>query len=354
MQMNINRHPVLITQKDALDRKAQLIDPVAVREEFARRISEYARRVAGELGLSLEEIRSPCLPAKKTILCVGRIVSAEDTDGVFLETSYNFGDCLAKLDLSATDGYSLFPGKLVAAYGEAVDGEVFKVSSFYETKPAGGVGNCHASILFIVGPFFDGHSHSNPRRVIWGEEEKDADLVVLIGPGLSTGQMLCREVFSSFRKEPEIIVIPSLEDKSAAFVYPQPAGHSLPGLLSYPNPVVFSYQGISVGVSSVDLLTVLEGGLSKNRPLSVARHFHDILEQRSFCAPFPSSDIPFDYTGSRFLEIDCGLDLLIIPSTKESKEEIIGKTLCLNPPFSTKTRLSKFMVSFSGSKATIA
>lgn len=287
-------------------------------------------------------------------------------------------------------GVGLFPGQIVALRGKNGGGGWFTVTEVLPLPPLPAPTFLESSGSFSVsvacGPFTsDADLKYEPWNLLlakWKTEKPD--IIVIAGPFLDSMHisikngdldMLPTALFRSTIVEPlqqlldslpgtSVVVVPSVRDlMSDHAVFPQAEFASNvfddPRIYSIPNPSQFTLNGVSFGISSVDVLFHLRKE-EFFKPMSeihavppvegetpggdaMAKLCRHVLQQRSFYPLFPppldlAHEVNLDVTHSSRLKLadDAAPAVLVLPSRLKQFHKIIDETAVVNPSFAAK------------------
>jgi len=327
-------------------------------------------------------------PSQRSCYFLGRIMNDGDNAGSDKITAGNIileGDMeisfgkRVKLDLSALESISLFPGQIVAIKGINSSGKEINVEKIYqksylrenkikmmnnnygnnknddtlEIMVASGPFTFKNSLDFNNSPFYD-----FAKLVV----QNEPNCVILMGPFTDidneqirnneiniTFDELFKHLLSSFIKYidghyDKIIIIPSTRDVHHFSAFPQERyminNVNNDNIIFVSNPSEFNINNVSFGICSADFIfNCCKIGLTKNIPdrlLSIMSH---CINQQNFYPLQPSSTaLRMDYTKYKHLEMANKLDIFIMPSTLKQfvKTYNESNTVCINPSFLTK------------------
>ncbi|OIR58705.1 MAG: DNA polymerase alpha subunit B [Amphiamblys sp. WSBS2006] len=332
---------VLITDQRALKRRHMDTDRNKARRAIEEAVDRAAERMSMCCGAS---VGSPVVPSSESVFSVGRIVESEE--GVFMETTRKTGGGVIVRLIVEDPGFFLFPGRIVGVHGECVDGVSFRVERFHREERAlakqTAVGK--ASTVVAVGPFvFSGEAENNLHRVLAFVAEKRPSLFILAGPFTEIDEdeedsvHMFGEIENMLERicggvpEMETVVVPSIDDHDASFVYPQPSFHGEGrSFRLFPNPVLFHLGSACFGLTSVDAIGAVRRTLiGREKTEDLFRECcESLLEQRSFYPVFSSAEeIPLDSSAIGLLEMTHTPDFMIVGSSAENRHEKINGTI---------------------------
>ncbi|KAI6123468.1 DNA polymerase alpha subunit B [Pisolithus croceorrhizus] len=359
----------------------------------------------------IDELGDPACATEETVTVVGRIVlDAEaassgvkiNESSLVLESSRMMGsgvrvpirltsETRLRGSIKGTTGVSFFPGAIVALRGRNGGGGFFSVDDVLALPPVQAPSpplsdpSTSFSMYIACGPFTaDSDLHYKPWSQLFQKltSAKPA-VVLLIGPfvdadhpqvvagdiGKTPSEIFERHFQEALRdfllQSPGSIVllVPSVRDLiSDHIVFPQSELRSFgtdPRIHYLPNPCRFSLNGVSFGVTSVDVLfhlrkeeyfkrlqdvdpSVSDHAQTSDAMVSLARN---LLQQRSFYPIFPvpldvSHEVNLDVTHSEGLRLgtegECAPDILVLPSRLKQFSKMVDNSMVINPSFVQK------------------
>ncbi|KAI6147356.1 DNA polymerase alpha, subunit B [Pisolithus tinctorius] len=369
----------------------------------------------------IDELGDPFCVTTEAVTVVGRIVlDAEaassgikiNESSLVLESSRMMGSGVrvpirltseTKLrgSIKGTTGLSFFPGAIVALRGRNGGGGFFSVDEiltlplFQTPSPPPSDPSASFSMYIACGPFTaDSDLHYKPwSQLFQNLKSTKPAVVLLIGPfvdaehpQIMAGDMskTPSEIFERHFQETlrdfllqspgsMVLLVPSVRDLiSDHVVFPQ-CELRLFGTDSrihcLPNPCRFSLNGVSFGVTSVDVLFHLrkeeyfkrlqevDPSVSDLAPASDAMSnlARNLLQQRSFYPIFPvplemSHEVNLDVTHSEGLKLgtedECAPDVLVLPSRLKQFSKAVDNSVVINPSFVHKGFYAK--LSYAG------
>ena len=303
-----------------------------------------------------------------------------------------------QMRLNGLKSYGLFPGQVVLAKGINASGlsfvaeEIFSDASLPHSSMArakvqslnGSLGDRPLGLMVAAGPFTTSEDLSfAPLFELLKEVVRvKPDVLLLIGPFLDAEHRelsgnfsgltatysklftgLLEDVMSHVRGLPgiKVLVVPSVRDLSAIPIFPQPAlefsgsselarEQSRGRLSMLPNPACFRLNDMTVGVSSMDIISHLGASneISKAPPAApivlgapapkdapqgrLQRLASHLIASHSFYPLFPAPDgVHLDYSHVANLKMHSTPDLLILPS----KTRYFASPVTVAPPATT-------------------
>ncbi|KAI0916967.1 hypothetical protein AcW1_007714 [Taiwanofungus camphoratus] len=369
---------------------------------------------------NINDLGDPSAATEEEVTVVGRItLDAETSSGpvklneasLTLETSRMMGSGVriplrfdpnvrVRQGKQGVGGVGLFPGAIVALRGKNGGGGWFLVTEILCLPPSKAASQSHGksevddssfSMYIACGPFTPDNDVKYTRwQTLLSKIKADKPAVVLlIGPFVDSANPLIKngEVdltptemfrehftealseFLSISPQSLVLIVPSVRDIiSDHAVFPQcelgPEFSDDPRIQLLPNPSRFSLNGISFGVSSMDVFfhlrkeeffkraqevdSIVSDGddvLNNDLMANTCRH---LLRQRSFYPLFPapldlSHEVNLDVTHSDGLNL-CGSDsdkdsvpdVLVLPSRLKHFSKVVDSTVAINPSFLIK------------------
>ncbi|KAH7885091.1 DNA polymerase alpha, subunit B [Phlebopus sp. FC_14] len=398
-------------------------------EALDDRIDEFADLV--QRHYHIDELGDPDAATEEPVTIVGRIVldaeasssSAKlNESSLVLESSRMMGSGVrvplrlapeTKLrgGLKGINGIGFFPGAIVALRGRNGGGGFFLVDEILELPPINAPSpppsdpNATFSMCIACGPFT---ADADLEYKSWTKfldvlRSTRPAVVLLLGPFIDVSNSRIKE--GEINETPEtlfqlqfidkireflaqsprslVLIVPSVSDIiSDHAVFPQrefEAEFSSGDLVSHhrirllPNPCRFTVNGVTFGVTSVDVLFHLRKEEYFRRteevePLTAAYEVavdpmsnlaRNILQQRSFYPIFPvpldvAHEVNLDATHSEGLkliesEMDAAPDVLILPSRLKQFAKVVDTSMFVNPSFLSKGTYAT--LSYAGQEA---
>ncbi|KAI8093585.1 DNA polymerase alpha/epsilon subunit B-domain-containing protein [Halteromyces radiatus] len=328
---------------------------------------------------------NPSRMTQGTITAVGRICcdAAEgklNDKSILLETSRSLGmGKRVKLDISKVNEYSLFPGQIIAVEGKNTTGKSFSVDKILMPPLPDSIEkqtstNEITQVIVAAGPYtLDSDFSFMPLDDLLSVcQEEQADVVILMGPFISTAHPLIAKGqvdqlpedifrtqiatklnhFAQSNPGTQILIMPHAHDIFQEWpLFPQP-GLSLSSLhvtassiQSISNPSIFEINGSIFAIGNVDILRSIGiQEINKNVPierlLNLSRH---VLQQQNFYPLFPASPgDSIDADQMAHLQLSTKPDFLILPSHLRQFAKLLDDddVLCINPGHLCKGRSS--------------
>jgi len=309
-------------------------------------------------------------PTQDDVIAVGRVASEEaqlDETCVVLESNRQFGKARVKVLLNEINQYSLFPGQIIGSHGFNPTGKLFIAKKFYELAPLPFYQPIKApkfrpfNVLVASGPWTssDNLEFSFMQTLLQEVQSDEPNLLILIGPFIDEKhpqlqpelqtktyqEVFMEKVYKKLRnleKSTKTILVPSLRDLTHNYyVYPQPPFHSsliskLDGIESVSNPCTMLVNGVSIGVTSHDIIKQLAAEeISRSTEANtdrIGRLCGHIVTQRSFHPMFPPAQgVPLDTTNLHNLELQYTPDIMIVPSDLACFVKNVHGCLFVNP-----------------------
>ena len=280
----------------------------------------------------------------------------------------------AKLDLSALDRYSMFPGQNIAVCGCKNPDENIVYVKELRTGVAPPLVSTpittHPINVYIVsGPYTPDNNlvYQPLKDFIRVISDAKPDLLIMTGPfvadhtkALGSDELKC-DFHELFRRKLEfvlnatskigtkVVLIPSLKDLSHHPIYPQPPYSDinlrdplLKGLATqkianyshlFPNPAQFDCNTVRFAVTSTDIVSHMAmqevAVETKDKFSRILGHL--FLQRRLYPLYPPSEEVNLEITKSIHLAINERPHILIVPSQLTPFLRLEGPTLCVNP-----------------------
>jgi len=351
----------------------RLRDRAAVLDETICKVGE---RLLKGLARENEALLDPTGTNPEPGLVIGRIQCDGEgrlnSNSVVLHGSMDTcGGAVVPVDLSQVSQFSLFPGQIVAMEASNPNGSRLVGHTVHPGQPSGPQtpGNLSkgekVSILTASGPFTlsDSASLDPLNDFLTQVATEKPSLAVIFGPFVDVKNSHVLESELNFEAQwegvvariaeqtngldTEVVLVPSGRDAMCLSVYPQPP-LALPGTTSpRPNlrcvsdPSIITVSGVSIGLSSTDILFHLGKEEISFPPRSgdrMARLASHLVTQGSFYPLYPASEeVNIDYEQ---LELKAAIHsvphLLLLPSDlSHFVREVSGCTV-VNPGRVTK------------------
>ncbi|KAH7910851.1 DNA polymerase alpha/epsilon subunit B-domain-containing protein [Hygrophoropsis aurantiaca] len=415
-------------ENDSISRKKRsykyMYEKVSERSEVLdERIDEFMELI--QTHFKLGELGDPDASTEEPVTVLGRIVRDEDASdsgaklgdtSIVLESSRMMGsgkrvplrfapNVKIRGGSKGIGGIGFFPGGIVALHGKNGGGGWFVVDEILALPPlklspappdraAASFSMCIAcgpftadsdldfkrwkslaetlmstkpAVVLLVGPFIDeahprikdGDLDETPAEIFRRHFTERLDDFLIVSPGST------------------VLVVPSVHDIiSDHAVFPQcelgPDFSTDPRIRLLPNPSRFTLNGVSVAVTSVDVLfhlrkdelfvrgEELDSLPSHAEPVNdaMASLCRNILQQRSFYPIFPTPkglehEVNLDITHSEELKLvesedDCAPDILVLPSRLKQFAKVVDGTTVINPSFLSKGTYATLAFTGSG------
>ncbi|KAI6005362.1 DNA polymerase alpha subunit B [Pisolithus marmoratus] len=367
----------------------------------------------------IDELGDPACATERAVTVVGRIVLEAEAassgvkineSSLVLESSRMMGSGVrmpirltseTKLrgSIKGTTGVSFFPGAIVALRGRNGGGGFFSVDDVLAfpllrvPSPLPSDPSTSFSMCIACGPFTaDSDLHYKPwSQLFQNLKSAKPAVVLLIGPFVDAdhpqivvGNKSPSEMFELHFQEALrdfllyspgsiVLLVPNVRDLiSDHVVFPQcefQFSGMDPRIHCLPNPCRFSLNGVSFGVTSVDVLFHLRKEEYFKRLQEVdpsasdlaqandamANLARNLLQQRSFYPIFPvpldvSHEVNLDVTHSEGLKLgiedECAPDVLVLPSRLKQFSKAVDNSVVVNPSFVHKGLYAK--LSYAG------
>ncbi|KIJ54843.1 hypothetical protein M422DRAFT_200787 [Sphaerobolus stellatus SS14] len=373
------------------------------------RIDEFGEIIREKYGV--EELGDPSSATEDLVTVVGRLCLDHETDSnspsskptatnLVLEAS-RFGGSGERIPLKfepdfkihgasdSTSGKSLFTGEILALRGKNGGGGWFLVQEVLPvplTSPSSKAPTQAFSVSIASGPYTSelNLDYTPFQSIIDEAKNTKPSVLILLGPFIDSGHPMVKSakiplppsaLFQQYFVKPIqsllqqnsdtlVLIVPHVRDILCSnAVFPQGTGSgdfgTLPSAVRViPNPSIFSLNGISFGVSTVDVLYHLKNQQYIQRPQhptgaptaslppdAMANLCRHVLEQRSFYPLFPvpvelSADVNLDVSHSEFLHLsEPAPDVLILPSILRQFTKSVEGTLIINTSSFGKSRI---------------
>ncbi|XP_057845703.2 uncharacterized protein LOC131055078 [Cryptomeria japonica] len=358
-------------------------------ESLERRIKMFASALAAKEAHNFSS--NVALASQESVFVVGLVCC--DGEGhlndksIMLEGSVEFsGGQTVRLDLHKLDGFSFFPGQVIGVEGNNPSGHCLVASRLFDSFPTSyplHLGDSDApsakrlavdrnstitslprtqksiSMLIAAGPFTttDNLDFEPLIDLLAYARKKQPNLLLLMGPFIDSdhpqikigtvdrlfSQIFQEEVGARLQEYCEemgpgarVVLVPSTRDAHHDSVFPQPPFNidayedSNQQITCIANPGIFSFNEITIGCCTVDILRHLSSeeisripeGSSNDRLARLATH---VLKQRSFYPLFPAvSGLNLDLSvAPEALHMLSIPDLLILPSDLASFVKVL-------------------------------
>lgn len=308
-------------------------------------------------------------------IAVGRICCDSEghlnSNSVILQASMDTSaGATIPLDLTNLESYSLFPGQVIAVEGTNPNGTRLQVTKMITEAPPplapAPVKDQVLDVLVSCGPYTPKGSDSYEPLLDVLDVIKNTQphLAIFMGPFVDSEnsgldrlsesyqqyfERIVKQIFSEIEVLPtQVILIPSQRDLHENPVYPQPACNIGDPTIwehkihSFPDPCLINLNGVSIGVTSSDILFHL-GKEEIQFPRRTGDRFSRLAEyvlcQRSFYPLYPANtDMNIDLEHlERHASLPVSPHLVITPSDLQYfVREVENSSTVLNPGRITK------------------
>ncbi|XP_033217310.1 DNA polymerase alpha subunit B isoform X3 [Belonocnema kinseyi] len=269
------------------------------------------------------------------------------------------------VDLSKVAEYSIFPGQILAVEGTNITGNLLEAKNVFSNGYALPSDDPKLkndiNIMIAAGPFttIDDLSYEPLINLLDRIKEEEPHILILIGPfveythpqiGCVLNHRTCQDLFdktirtvmeSLKGKCTQVVIVASYRDAHHEPVYPTPQYYlprSLqnPNLHSMPDPCMLNIDGLTIGISAVDILKHLGNEeLSSNsfRMGKLGRLANHILSQACFYPLYPpAEEVNVDtYLWKTYAFMKQQPHILILPSDMAYFCKPINGCVVVNP-----------------------
>nr|XP_016943740.1 DNA polymerase alpha subunit B [Drosophila suzukii] len=279
------------------------------------------------------------------------IVIDDDTDEV--------KDTSLTLNFSRIKSASIFPGQVVLAKGFIPKGKTFVVEEIHTERKLTPVTplKVDRELQFVVaaGPFTDSTDlfYEPLHDLLKYIKEHRPDVLVLTGPFLDGDhKMVCElaETFDSFfekmiggimeavESHTAVLVVSSQKDAMSHSVYPTPPPtlrRTYPNLHMLPDPSLVDLDGITLGVTSTDVVDhLLSHEFAANAGERMHRAINHLFHQGSFYPLYPPADEDMAYDSQlalKYAQLKQLPNVLILPGDQRHFIRLVNDCLVINP-----------------------
>lgn len=276
------------------------------------------------------------------------LLAVLDTDDKFLA-----------LNFSQIKSTSIFPGQVVLAKGFIPRGDTFVVEEIYTdrklTPPPPLKVDREVQFVVAAGPY----THSSDlfydrlHDLLKYLKDHRPDVLLLTGPFVDADHALVGELaetFDSFFEKmiagimevvgtnTTVLLVSCHKDAMATAVYPTPPNtlrRAYPNLHLLADPSLVDLDGITLGVSSTDVLDhLLSQEFATNAGERMHRAINHLFNQASFYPICPPTDenMPFDsHLAQKYAQLKQLPNVLILPSDQRHFIRVVNDCLVINP-----------------------
>ncbi|EDW59063.1 DNA polymerase alpha subunit B [Drosophila virilis] len=266
--------------------------------------------------------------------------------------------CLA-LNFSQIKSASIFPGQVVLAKGFIPRGDTFVVEEIYTdrklTLPPPLKVDRDVQFVVAAGPY----THSTDlfyeplHELLKYLKEHRPDVLLLTGPFVDAEHKLVgdlAETFDSFFEKmisgimdvvgssTTVLLVSCQKDAMAPAVYPTPSlalRKTYPNLHMLPDPSLVDLDGVTLGVTSTDVLDhLLSHEFAANAGERMHRAINHLFNQGSFYPICPPADENMSYDSQlaqKYAQLKQLPNVLILPSDQRHFIRLVNDCLVINP-----------------------
>lgn len=303
------------------------------------------------------------LEALHLLHAVGMIHSEDDgpldSHSAFLSVSDIDNNSFLSLNFSRIKSCSIFPGQVVLAKGFIPKGNSFVVEEIHTerklTPPNPLKVDRELQFVVAAGPFTDSTDlcYEPLHDLLNYLKDHRPDVLVLTGPFLDADHKTIGELaetFDSFFEKmiagimdvvgshTTVLMVSSQKDAMAHSVYPTPPPtlrKTYPNLHLLPDPSMVDLDGISLGVTSTDVVDhLLSHELAANAGERMHRAINHLFHQGSFYPIYPPADedMPYDsQLALKYAQIRQLPNVLILPGDQRHFIRLVSDCLVINP-----------------------
>ncbi|KAH8363553.1 hypothetical protein KR084_011573 [Drosophila pseudotakahashii] len=279
------------------------------------------------------------------------VVIDDDTDEV--------KDTTLSLNFSRIKSASIFPGQVVLAKGFIPKGKTFVVEEMHTERkltPATPL-KVDRELQFVVaaGPFTDSTDlfYEPLHDLLKYIKEHRPDVLVLTGPFLDADNKMVGELaetFDSFFEKmiagimeavgshTAVLVVSSQKDAMSHSVYPTPPNtlrRTYPNLHMLPDPSLVDMDGITLGVTSTDVVDhLLSHEFAAGAGERMHRAINHLFHQGSFYPLYPPADEDMAYDSQlalKYAQLRQLPNVLILPGDQRHFIRLVNDCLVINP-----------------------
>ncbi|XP_020799738.1 DNA polymerase alpha subunit B [Drosophila serrata] len=303
------------------------------------------------------------LQALHLLHAVGMVHSEDDgpldAHSAFLSVTDADENSFLSLNFSRIKSASIFPGQVVLAKGFIPKGNSFVVEEIHTerklTPPAPLKVDRELQFVVAAGPF----THSTDliyeplHDLLNYLKEHRPDVLVLTGPFLDADHSIVSELAETFESFFEkmiagimevvgshtaVLMVSSQKDAMVHSVYPTPPPtlrKTYPNLHMLPDPSLVDLDGITLGVSSTDVVDhLLSHEFAANAGERMHRAINHLFHQGSFYPIYPPADedMAFDsQLALKYAQIKQLPNVLILPGNQRHFIRLVSDCLVINP-----------------------
>ncbi|KAH8278810.1 hypothetical protein KR018_009854 [Drosophila ironensis] len=266
---------------------------------------------------------------------------------------------LLSLNFSKIKSASIFPGQVVLAKGFIPKGNSFVVEEMHTerklTPPNPLKVDRELQFVVAAGPFTDSAdlSYEPLHDLMMYLKDHRPDVLIMVGPFLDADHKAIgdlSETFESFFEKmvagimevvgshTTVIMVSSQKDAMAHPVYPTPPPtlrRSYPNLHMVADPSVVDLDGITVGVTSTDVIDhLLSHEFAANAGERMHRSINHLFHQGSFYPVYPPADENMAYDAQlalKYAQLRQQPNVLILPGDQRHFIRLVSDCLVINP-----------------------
>ncbi|XP_017041845.1 DNA polymerase alpha subunit B [Drosophila ficusphila] len=268
-------------------------------------------------------------------------------------------DTFLSLNFSRIKSASIFPGQVVLAKGFIPRGKTFVVEEIHTerklTPPTPLKVDRELQFVVAAGPFTDCTDlfYEPLQELLKYIKEHRPDVLVLTGPFLDADHKMVgdmAETFDSFFEKmiggimeavgshTTVLVVSSQKDAMSHSVYPTPPPtlrKTYPNLHMLPDPSLVDLDGITLGVTSTDVVDhLLSHEFAANAGERMHRVINHLFHQGSFYPLYPPADEEMAYDtqlARKYAQIKQLPNVLILPGDQRHFIRLVSDSLVINP-----------------------
>ncbi|KAH8382494.1 hypothetical protein KR009_003889 [Drosophila setifemur] len=303
------------------------------------------------------------LQALHSLHAVGMIHSEDDgpldAHSAILSVTDSEDNELISLNFSRIKSASIFPGQVVLAKGFIPKGNSFVVEEMHTERkltPPNPL-KVDRELQFVVasGPFTDSTDlcYEPMHDLLSYLKDHRPDVLVLTGPFLDADHKTVGELaetFDSFFEKmiagimevvgchTTVLMVSSQKDAMAHSVYPTPPPtlrRTYPNLHLLPDPSMVDLDGITVGITSTDVVDhLLSHEFAANAGERMHRAINHLFHQGSFYPLYPPADEDMAYDSQlalKYAQLRQLPNVLILPGDQRHFIRLVSDCLVINP-----------------------
>ncbi|KAH8358634.1 hypothetical protein KR093_001502 [Drosophila rubida] len=266
---------------------------------------------------------------------------------------------LLPLNFSHIKSASIFPGQVVLAKGFMPRGDTFVVEELHTdrklTPPPPLKVDRELQFVVAAGPYTNSTDmcYEQLNELLKYLKEHRPDVLLLTGPFVDAAHTQLGELAETFDlffekmiagimdvmgSNSSVLLVSSQKDAMAPAVYPTPAytlRRTYPNLQLLPDPSLIDLDGITLGVSSTDVLDhLLSHEFAANAGERMHRAINHLFHQGSFYPLCPPADENMCYDSQlaqKYAQLKQLPNVLILPSDQRHFIRVVNDCLVINP-----------------------